>query len=575
MADLQGIRIWLSGALLGDHSEEDKRIRKFISKLTKSIFAAGGTIVHGCQEHLTPCLLGAASQYRQKTGNPARLEIFASKYFIDRPVKYPPINLTRAPEVCVRPVEFVPESAAENDEVRARQQSLAILRETISARCQSIVSVGGRWWEDDKSLAGVPKEIEQAQECGLPLFMVGGMGGAVAGLAKAKPEILRQCANGLTRAENESLTNESDSAMAAIRVVAQLQELPLKAINVADGRPFRILSLDGGGIRGAYTAAVLAHWEKALNLGKEHPKRIVDHFDLVAGTSTGAILAIGLALGMSAAEMKQFYIEKGPAIFGSGGMLSTAWSAVISLFTSRFRSDELQAQLEAAYSQSPVGQSGQPRGEWLSHSPARLLIPSYNDAIGKPFLFRSPYGRFQHTDVDRDPVEVALASAAAPTYFDPVQIDDEGARFLDGGVWANNPVAAAIGEATSELRIPLERIHVLSISTTHMSTNAGQPLMLPLNIEVKGLAGWASKIAGLLMTTQSQTADTMARQLLGKRYFRIDSESNYDDLGDTKSIKPLIQLGEDAASVAETIARVQATFLNGVAATAETLEEAE
>jgi len=72
---------------------------------------------------------------------------------------------------------------------------------------------------------------------------------------------------------------------------------------------FRILALDGGGIKGAFTAAVLAAWEKDTNL------QVQDHFDLITGTSTGGILAIGLGLGLSGEKMLDFYKERGPAIF--------------------------------------------------------------------------------------------------------------------------------------------------------------------------------------------------------------------------------------------------------------------
>jgi patatin-like phospholipase/acyl hydrolase len=72
---------------------------------------------------------------------------------------------------------------------------------------------------------------------------------------------------------------------------------------------FRILSLDGGGIKGAFTAAVLAEWEKRTG------RVIVDHFDLIAGTSTGGIIALGLGLGLPAGEILEFYEKQGPKIF--------------------------------------------------------------------------------------------------------------------------------------------------------------------------------------------------------------------------------------------------------------------
>ena len=74
-------------------------------------------------------------------------------------------------------------------------------------------------------------------------------------------------------------------------------------------RPFRILCLDGGGICGVFAAAVLRRWEQMT--GRE----IVDHFDLIAGTSTGGILAIGLALGIKPADMERFYASQGATIF--------------------------------------------------------------------------------------------------------------------------------------------------------------------------------------------------------------------------------------------------------------------
>ena len=74
-------------------------------------------------------------------------------------------------------------------------------------------------------------------------------------------------------------------------------------------RPFRILALDGGGIKGTFTAAALAAWEK------DSGRRVCEHFDLITGTSTGGILAIGLGLGLPAERILQFYREQGPRIF--------------------------------------------------------------------------------------------------------------------------------------------------------------------------------------------------------------------------------------------------------------------
>jgi patatin-like phospholipase/acyl hydrolase len=75
------------------------------------------------------------------------------------------------------------------------------------------------------------------------------------------------------------------------------------------GDTFRILSLDGGGLRGTFSAKFLAEIERELGV------RVADHFDLIAGTSTGSIIALGLALGLRAEDMLDFYVERGPDIF--------------------------------------------------------------------------------------------------------------------------------------------------------------------------------------------------------------------------------------------------------------------
>jgi len=83
---------------------------------------------------------------------------------------------------------------------------------------------------------------------------------------------------------------------------------------------FQILSLDGGGIKGLFSAAVLAHLEEDLGC------KIVDHFDLIVGTSTGGIIALGLGYGLSPQEIVEFYVEQGPQIFAIGH-LARAWRA--------------------------------------------------------------------------------------------------------------------------------------------------------------------------------------------------------------------------------------------------------
>ena len=161
---------------------------------------------------------------------------------------------------------------------------------------------------------------------------------------------------------------------------------------------------------------------------------------------------------------------------------------------------------------------------------------------------------------------------------------------IDGGVWANSPVSVALAEAIAELGASLDQIRVLSIGTTHTAKLTGKPMQLdgdvigniiktvlgkpigvslgflvarawPKNVRLHGIAGWVANIASLLMKTQSQTSDIISRQLLGERYLRIDSVTEYDALDDVSNTKHFINLGEAAAKDAATLAKVHALFI--------------
>jgi hypothetical protein len=102
-------------------------------------------------------------------------------------------------------------------------------------------------------------------------------------------------------------------------------------------------------------------------------------------------------------------------------------------------------------------------------SPGYSMSRAGETFIDRSHQFRTPYGRFQNSDKGQDAVKVALSTAAAPMYFSPVTTRHSVVDILavDGGVWANSPVSVAIAEATAELKIPIERIRVLNIGTTH------------------------------------------------------------------------------------------------------------
>ncbi len=257
---------------------------------------------------------------------------------------------------------------------------------------------------------------------------------------------------------------------------------------------FQILSLDGGGIRGLFSAALLAFLEE------DHGLRIADHFDLIVGTSTGGIIALALGMGMRPREIVRFYVHKGPEIFAADRL-----SGFKRFFRSKYDSDGLESALKDCF--------GEKR---LADSEKRLVIPSYNIGEDDVYLFKTPHHERLKRDYKVPAWKVALATSAAPTYFPSCQKLDY-IRLVDGGVWANNPTMVGIVEAISMLDVPLSTIRVLSLGTTN--TVKGRPKKLDWG----GLWQWRAEAVDVIMRGQSIGVFTQAQHLLGRdKVVRID-----------------------------------------------------
>lgn len=279
---------------------------------------------------------------------------------------------------------------------------------------------------------------------------------------------------------------------------------------------FQILSLDGGGIKGLFSAAILAAIEEDINI------KVVDHFDLLTGTSSGGIIALGLGLGMSPREIVEFYLSEGHKIFP--GFLGIKG---------------FQHWLFRKFSQKPLMESLQEcfGDKRLGESRKRLVIPSYNLGEDDVYLFRTPH----HERLRRDhkvPVwKVALATSAAPTFF-PCCKHIDSLRLIDGGVWANNPTMVALVEAISTLRVPLQAIRVLSLGTSDEINHRERRL------NSGGIIAWAlgNVAVDVILKGQSIAAHNQAALLLGqenvvrvnpkvtKNEFSLDGVTKVEDL---------------------------------------------
>ncbi len=327
---------------------------------------------------------------------------------------------------------------------------------------------------------------------------------------------------------------------------------------------FRILSLDGGGIRGAFTAAFLADIEERTNC------RICDHFDLIAGTSTGGIIAAALAAGEPAARIVQFYRERGPAIFVRPEQWRTriakcrTWLANRCLRKSGIDEDWLW---RPKYESGPLQDSlqdvfGDRTMEDLCC--CRTVIPSVDLTKGQTVVFKTPHLPNLVRDRRFRVVDVILATTAAPTYF-PHATFGVGSAYVDGGVWANNPTMVAVAEALRigtgchrpeiDRGVPLDSITVLSMGTGRASYFAKPPA------GGGGIAWWLAPLLELVSVSQAQGVHFQSSYILGDRYHRVDfdlpNESWKLDCVDV--VDQLIHLGRDKA--AEHLAGIHAKFM--------------
>ena len=281
--------------------------------------------------------------------------------------------------------------------------------------------------------------------------------------------------------------------------------------------PFYILSIDGGGYRGIFSAHILRRMEEAWNIDWHK------QFDMIAGTSTGSIIAAGLASGVSAVQLSDFYKAHGKSIFTR--RLRSRFD-LLKIFTSRYSGKTLHTLLEEVLGATTLGDVRIP-----------LIIPAVDIGNGCVHVFKSKYA----DDFIRDPgvklSDAVLASCSAPTYFDPHFVDDK-YQLVDGGLWANNPSMVAVIDALYRLKVPLADIRVLSIGTGKSKTFYPRSGGKWRDLLIRSWQGWGyatrwqrSKLLDLILNLQSDTAHNMLCLLFKespldpKRILRLTFES--------------------------------------------------
>ena len=279
-------------------------------------------------------------------------------------------------------------------------------------------------------------------------------------------------------------------------------------------KPFYILAVDGGGIRGVYPAYILNCIQNRLQV------RLLDRFDMLAGTSTGAIIAGAIASNINTNKIVWLYKEHGQRIFSPKTSWYPEW--IKPAFHSRYQSDELYKVLDETFGETRLGQISKP-----------LLIPATDVGNGAVYVFKSGYSKDFARDGKTFIKKAVMASCSAPTFFDPIKVEEY--LLADGGVWANNPALAAVIDAQKRLGIKLENIKILSIGTGHPRQFYG------VNPDRKWglLKAWGGHMfIDFLLSLQAQSAHNYLQLLLKpEQIVRLDFESdnplpldNYDEI---------------------------------------------
>lgn len=281
-------------------------------------------------------------------------------------------------------------------------------------------------------------------------------------------------------------------------------------------KTFKILSIDGGGIKGLYSASLLAAIEKKTG------KPIGASFDLICGTSTGGLIALALASGQPAQDLVDLYYNHGNEIFPTSNnkwlrKLQSTWQTFKqATWGGKYSNKSLQVHLKKVFGEKTLGELNN-----------LVCIPSFNLTQGKTRVFKYPHtegGFFKDKNVPL--VDAALATSAAPTYLPIHRYENE--LYVDGGVWANNPSLCGVLEALKYFvgeDKEYDRIDLLSIPSVEVSS-----AWTPDAVKNQSFARWRDKLFQTSMDGQAFFTDFFLKNTIEKlapnsKYHRIKSRA--------------------------------------------------
>lgn len=262
---------------------------------------------------------------------------------------------------------------------------------------------------------------------------------------------------------------------------------------------YRVLSIDGGGLRGLVTTVLLQRIVATAGL-----ENLLNSIDLIAGTSTGGLLALGMAKGLDLSELRDVYVKKGRKIFDDTWLDDLA--DLGKLRGADYGTKGLRRELRRLFGKTTLGELGK-----------RVLIPAFDldneepeRRSWKPKLFHNFEG--PENDSASLAVDVGLYTSAAPTYFPSVD------GYIDGGVYAGNPAMCGLAQTQDPRYDPtpsLDEVLLLSLGTgTSLQYIKGKS-------HDWGYAQWARPLISLMLDGTAGIADYQCRQMLRERYHRL------------------------------------------------------
>ncbi|MED4018682.1 CBASS cGAMP-activated phospholipase [Sutcliffiella cohnii] len=290
----------------------------------------------------------------------------------------------------------------------------------------------------------------------------------------------------------------------------------------------KMLSIDGGGIRGVFAIAILQEIEN------KYKKPIYELFDCFAGTSTGSIIAASITCKISMDKLMASYKKYGKKIFVK--------QAKVGFFKSIYSDRYLRRFFQKAFGDLSLSDIQKP-----------LLIPAVDITHGKPFVHRSNFGFQEETDNSVLLWDAVLSSCSAPVYFPPNNINN---RYLsiDGGLWANNPSLVCMTEALHHFQQNINEINILSLGTGQQKID----FSISENIDW-GIKQWlpfqlpslkiTPKLLDLALHLSSESVSYHCQLLLGSQYLRLNAELGEEmPFDDIEFIEQLIALGKEVYS---------------------------